>query len=68
MLRLCFVRGKYTANCSFRCHIFYSQRVVDLPDGKPKWVGLDNGSELMKDVEPHEAETVVGVRKVETTD
>lgn len=51
----------------FRCHIFYSQRVVDLPDGKPKWVGLDNGSELMKDVAPHEAETVVGERKIETT-
>jgi len=42
--------------------------VVDLPDGKPKWVGLDNQSELMKDVEPHEAETVVGVRKVDTAD
>ncbi|KAI1813527.1 Mss4-like protein [Poronia punctata] len=51
-----------------QCHIFYSQRVVDLPDGKPKWVGLDDGSELMKDVKPHEAETVVGVRKVDTTD
>ncbi|KAI1354914.1 Mss4-like protein [Xylaria sp. FL0043] len=51
-----------------QCHIFYSQRVVDLPDGKPKWVGLDNGSELMKDVQPHEAETVVGKRKIETAD
>ncbi|KAJ3568940.1 hypothetical protein NPX13_g6249 [Xylaria arbuscula] len=50
-----------------QCHIFYSQRVVDLPDGKPKWVGLDKGSELMKDVAPHEAETVVGERKIETT-
>ncbi|KAI1284698.1 Mss4-like protein [Xylaria sp. FL0933] len=51
-----------------QCHIFYSQRVVDLPDGKPKWVGLDIGSELMKDVQPHEAETVVGKREIETTD
>lgn len=22
-----------------RCHIFYSQRVVDVPDGLPKWSG-----------------------------
>ncbi|KAI5924164.1 glutathione-dependent formaldehyde-activating, GFA [Camillea tinctor] len=33
-----------------QCHIFYSQRVVDMPDGKPKWTGLDGKSELMKDV------------------
>ncbi|KAJ2967833.1 hypothetical protein NUW58_g10353 [Xylaria curta] len=50
-----------------QCHIFYSQRVVDLADGKPKWVGLDKGSELMKDAKPHEDETVVGERKIETT-
>lgn len=42
--------------------------MIDLPDGKPKWVGLDNQSELMKDVKPHEAETVVGKREVETID
>ncbi|KAK8090542.1 Mss4-like protein [Apiospora phragmitis] len=24
-----------------KSHIFYSQRVVDIPDGKPKWAGLD---------------------------
>ncbi|GAW12492.1 hypothetical protein ANO14919_018620 [Xylariales sp. No.14919] len=51
-----------------QCHIFYSQRVVDLPDGKPKWVGLDKGSELMKDVQPNEAQTIVGERKIETTE
>lgn len=33
----------------FRCHIFYPQRVVDIPDGKPKWTGLDKKSELMDD-------------------
>ncbi|KAI1180457.1 SNF2 family N-terminal domain-containing protein [Nemania sp. FL0916] len=32
-----------------QCHIFYGQRVVNLPDGKPKWAGLDNSSELMSD-------------------
>ena len=30
-----------------RMHIFYGQRVVDVPDGKPKWEGLDEKSEKM---------------------
>ncbi|KAF5017582.1 hypothetical protein F66182_10472 [Fusarium sp. NRRL 66182] len=30
-------------------HIFYPSRVVDIPDGKPKWTKLDESSELMKD-------------------
>lgn len=34
-----------------RCHIFYSQRVVDIHDGKPKWSKLDGSSELMKEVD-----------------
>jgi len=29
------------------CHMFYPQRVVDIKDGKPKWTGLQNDSELM---------------------
>ncbi|PYH90094.1 hypothetical protein BO71DRAFT_422514 [Aspergillus ellipticus CBS 707.79] len=29
------------------CHIFYGQRVVDVPDGKPKWAGLDGQSDLL---------------------
>ncbi len=32
--------------------MFYSQRVVDIPDGKPKWTGLNNESELMADTPP----------------
>lgn len=34
--------------------MFYSQRVVDIPDGKPKWTKLDNGegSELIEDSPP----------------
>ncbi|KAJ9248525.1 Mss4-like protein [Paecilomyces variotii] len=31
------------------CHIFYSKRIVEIPDGKPKWSGLDNESELLDD-------------------
>ncbi|KAK9770418.1 hypothetical protein AB5N19_11447 [Seiridium cardinale] len=32
-------------------HIFYSRRVLDIKDGKPKWTELDEQSELMKDVD-----------------
>lgn len=38
--------------------------MVDIPDGKPKWTGLNNDSELIEDNEPdlkkrkHEQETV----------
>lgn len=31
------------------CHIFYSRRVVDIPDGKPKWDELDEKSDLIED-------------------
>ena len=27
--------------------MFYPSRVVDLPDGLPKWTGIDEKSELM---------------------
>ncbi|THC89258.1 hypothetical protein EYZ11_011291 [Aspergillus tanneri] len=32
------------------CHICYTTRVVDLPDGKPKWSGLDEHSNRLDDV------------------
>ncbi|PYI01137.1 hypothetical protein BO78DRAFT_401536 [Aspergillus sclerotiicarbonarius CBS 121057] len=31
------------------CHIFYGQRVLEIPDGKPKWSGLDGQSDLLDD-------------------
>ncbi|KAB8233403.1 GFA family protein [Aspergillus alliaceus] len=31
------------------CHIFYSRRAVEIPDGKPKWSELDESSELLDD-------------------
>ncbi|KAM5429134.1 hypothetical protein McanMca71_007915 [Microsporum canis] len=31
------------------CHVFYEQRVVDIPDGRPKWKGMNGTSELMED-------------------
>lgn len=35
-----------------RCHMFYSQRVMDIPDGLPKWTGLSGDSELIEDSPP----------------
>ena len=32
--------------------MFYNSRVVDIPDGKPKWTGLDEKSELIEDSPP----------------
>lgn len=29
--------------------MFYPHRVVDIPDGKPKWTGLDKSSNLLDD-------------------
>ncbi len=35
-----------------RCHMFYSQRVVYIPDGKPKWTGMNDKSDLIEDSPP----------------
>ncbi|KAL1297771.1 hypothetical protein AAFC00_006308 [Neodothiora populina] len=37
-----------------RCHMFYNQRVMDIPDGLPKWTGLSGDSDLIED-SPKEA-------------
>ncbi len=52
-----------------RCHIFYSQRVVDIHDGKPKWSKLDGKSELIKELgrEDEKDNTVVGAPRNENT-
>jgi len=30
-----------------QCHMFYSQRVVDIKDGLPKWKGMSDDSPLL---------------------
>ena len=51
---------------SARCHIFYSQRVVDIPDGKPKWSKMDGVSQLVDDVgDLKEVESVVSKEKLD---
>ena len=42
----------YFSKCS--CHMFYPRRVVDILDGKPKWSGINNESDLIED-SPKEA-------------
>lgn len=32
--------------------MFYSQRVMDIPDGLPKWTGLNQSSDLIEDSPP----------------
>ncbi|RYP76688.1 hypothetical protein DL771_001610 [Monosporascus sp. 5C6A] len=52
-----------------QCHIFYSQRVVDIPDGKPKWSKLDGISQLVNDVgDIKDVEAVVSKKKLEETE
>ncbi|KAI9846340.1 MAG: hypothetical protein M1837_004193 [Sclerophora amabilis] len=34
------------------CHMFYPQRVIDIADGKPKWTGLNDASDLVEDSPP----------------
>lgn len=46
-------RVKYKALITeYRCHMFYGQRVVDVPDGLPKWDGLNDESNLIEDSPP----------------
>lgn len=37
-----------------RLHMFYTERVMDIPDGLPKWTKLNDGegSELIEDSPP----------------
>lgn len=44
-----------------RCHMFYSKRLLDIPDGLPKWSEMQNKSELIEDSPPE----VINKRKRE---
>lgn len=37
---------------AYRCHMFYNQRVMDIPDGLPKWTGINGDSDLIEDSPP----------------
>ncbi|KAF2798861.1 hypothetical protein K505DRAFT_224066, partial [Melanomma pulvis-pyrius CBS 109.77] len=51
-----------------RCHMFYGQRVVDVPDGLPKWSGLSGNSELIEDSPVEEVREVERKRKRDVED
>ncbi|KAJ5177273.1 uncharacterized protein N7482_003150 [Penicillium canariense] len=42
-------RLNMTVDLSSRCHIFYEQRMMDIPDGITKWSGMDENSQRMDD-------------------
>ena len=46
-----------------RCHIFYSQRVMDIPDGIPKWTKIDKTSDLIEDSPPEMVQELERQRK-----
>lgn len=58
--RLQFKNEQEKANFKPRLHMFYSERVMDIPDGLPKWSGINNGenSELIEDSPPDEIKTL----------
>lgn len=34
----------------YSCHIYYSERAMEIPDGRTKWAGLDKNSEELNDM------------------
>jgi hypothetical protein len=48
------------ANFKPRLHMFYNERVMDIPDGLPKWTGINEGenSELVEDSPPEDIKTL----------
>src|SRR5690242_9130969 len=48
-----------------RCHMFYGQRVMDIPDGLPKWSGLSDESELIEDSPPEKVKELERKREAE---
>ena len=49
-----FKSDKDKENFKPRMHMFYGERVMDIPDGLPKWSGLNDKSDLIAD-SPKEA-------------
>ncbi|KAM0744577.1 hypothetical protein ACQRIT_001066 [Beauveria bassiana] len=47
-----FKSDKERENFKPRLHMFYQQRVMDVPDGLPKWSGINEDSELIEDSPP----------------
>ncbi|KAM0723651.1 hypothetical protein Q7P37_000639 [Cladosporium fusiforme] len=52
-------------NFAPRCHMFYGQRCIDIPDGLPKWTGLNKDSDLIEDSPPEQVKELVRQREKE---
>ena len=52
-------------NFDVSCHMFYTRRVLDVKDGKPKWSGINEGegSKLMDDEGEQVLETNGNIEK-----
>jgi hypothetical protein len=45
--------------------MFYGQRVMDIPDGLPKWSGINNESDLIEDSPPEKVRELERKREAE---
>lgn len=45
--------------------MFYGQRCIDIPDGLPKWTGLNKDSELIEDSPPEQIKEYTRQREEE---
>lgn len=54
-------------NFAPRLHMFYGQRCIDIPDGLPKWTGLNNESDLIEDSPPEQVKEHARQREQEGT-
>lgn len=61
------LRSGTFADCArmYSCHMFYGQRVMDIPDGLPKWDGLTQESNLIEDSPPDQVRDLERKREKE---
>jgi hypothetical protein len=45
--------------------MFYGQRVMDIPDGLPKWTGINDTSDLIEDSPPEQVRELERKREEE---
>lgn len=48
--------------------MFYGQRCIDIPDGLPKWTGLNKDSDLIEDSPPEQIKELTRQREKERGD
>ena len=61
-----FCTSCYSLLSRISCHMFYGQRMLDIPDGKPKWTGLNDKSDLIEDSPPENVKELKRKREEES--